>query len=98
MLCTISERQVAQVWQVLEDQVDIEMLHLSDNQTEDLVSGRVELLLHLLEVGGFAIRLEQGLDVSLDVRLFETVTVFLTFDVLVGHLVALEALLLPVKL
>ena len=50
MLCTISERQVAQVWQVLEDQVDIEMLHLSDNQTEDLVSGRVELPLHLFLV------------------------------------------------
>ena len=50
MLCTISECQVAQVWQELEDQVNLEMLHLSDNQTEDLVSGRVELPLHLFLV------------------------------------------------
>ena len=31
MLCAISERQVAQVRQVLEDQVNLEMLHLSDD-------------------------------------------------------------------
>ena len=98
VLGAVSERQVAQVWQVLEDQVNLEFLQLRDDQTEDLVSGRVKLLLHLLEVGGFAIRLQQGLDVSLDVRLLETVTVFLTFDVLVGHLITLQALLLPVEL
>ena len=50
VLCTISEREIAQVRQVLEDQVNLEMLHLSDNQTEDLISGRVELPLHLFEV------------------------------------------------
>ena len=50
VLCTISECQVAQVWQELEDQVNLEMLHLSDNQTEDLISGRVELAFHLFKV------------------------------------------------
>ena len=98
MLGTIGQSQVAQIWQVLEEKIDLKVLELSDDQAEDLVASRIKLLDDLRRVSRRLKLLQQILNVSLNVSLLETVTVLLTLNVLVFHFIALQALFLPVEL
>ena len=98
MLGAVGQRQVAQIGQVLEEQVDFKVLQLRDDQAEDFVASGVQFLNHLRGVPRRFEFLEQVLNVRLDIRLFETVSVLLSLNVLVFHFVAVQALLLPVEL
>ena len=98
MLGAVGQCQVAQVGQVLEEQVDFKVLQLRDDQAEDFVASGVQFLNHLRGVPRRFEFLEQVLNVRLDIRLFETVSVLLSLNVLVLHFVAFQALLLPIEL
>ena len=98
MLGAICQSQVAQIGQVLEEQIDLKVLELSDDQAEDLIPCSVQLLNDLSCVPRRLELLQQILNVRLNVSLLETIAMLLPLDVLVLHFVALEALFLPVKL
>lgn len=98
MLGTIGQSQVAQIGQVLEEQIDLKVLQLSDDQAEDLVARSIQLLNDLRGISRRLKLFKQILNVRLNVCLLETVTVLLALNVLVLHFVALEALFLPVEL
>ena len=98
MLRTVSERQIAQIWQVLEEQTNLKVLQLSNDETEDLVACSVQFLADLRGVSRWLEVLQERLNICLDVSLLETITMLLSFDVLVFHLVTLQAFLLPVEL
>ena len=50
MLSAVGQRQVAQIGQVLEEQVDFKMLQLRDDQAKDFVASGVQFLDHLCGV------------------------------------------------
>ena len=50
MLCSISEREVAEIGEVLKDEADIEVLQLSNYKAKDFVSGCVKLLDNLVQL------------------------------------------------
>jgi hypothetical protein len=92
---------MGQVRKVLEKQFNVEILELSDSKTKHIILGRLQLLDHLLFTGFILalIVLQHFLQVALDVSLFETAAVLLSFDVLQIRLVRVsEALVLPVEL
>ena len=82
----------------MEEQVDFKVLQLRDDQAEDFVASSVQFLDHLRGVPRRFEFLEQVLNVCLDIRLFETVSVLLSFNVLVFHFITFQALLLPIEL
>ena len=98
MLRTVGQGQVAEVGQILEEQADIKVLQLSDNQAEHLVSGGVQLAGDFRGAARRSIVLKQRLDVRFNVSLLETVSMLFALDVLILHLFALQALLLPIEL
>jgi len=98
VLRTVGQGQVAEVGQILEEQADIKVLQLSDNQAEHLVSGGVQLAGDFCGAARRSIVLKQSLDVRFNVSLLETVSMLFALDVLILHIFALQALLLPIEL
>ena len=82
----------------MEDKVDVEILQLRDDETEDFVASGLKLFLDLFHVAASFEVLKQVLNMRFYVCLLEAIAVLLTLDVLSFHVFALQALLLPVEL
>lgn len=93
VLRAVCDRQVRQVWQVLEHDRHVEVRQqLCNFQREHLVSGCFELLRELVNAGITLLVLKQFLNSSLNKCLLETATMVLFFAIR-----QLFALLLPVE-
>ena len=100
MLCSIGKREVAEIWEVLKDEADIEVLQLGDYETEDFIPGSIELLDNLVQLDGGPEVLKESLNVGLNVSLLVAVAVLVALDIHAFHFFAffVAALFLPVEL
>ena len=86
MLRTIRQGQVAQVRQVLEDEIDVKVLELCDDEAKDLITGSLKLPFDLFHVARGLEILEQALDVRFNIGLLEAIAMLLALDVLAFHI------------
>lgn len=99
MLCSIGKREVAEIWEVLKDEADIEVLQLGDYEAEDFVPGSIKLLDNLVQLHRGPEVLKESLNVSLNVSLLVAVAVLVALDIHSFHFFAffVAALVLPVE-
>lgn len=100
MFCPESDSEVCQVWQVFEEQFNVEIFQLCDRKSEHVVLGCLQLLDYFL-FACFVLVLvvfQQLLQVALDICLFETAAMLLGFNFFqVGFVGVVQAFILPIE-